>query len=228
MIKIQNLSFSYNKVEFINNLNLELDDRFITGLLGKNGAGKSTLLKLVTGILQAKSGSIQLFGLNYKNDNDKLRELVFATINQPKFYEHLTVKDNLKLFCLNKEIDLSTSYYFLDRYDIYLNIKINSLSTGMKQKLSLIYFFMFDYKLILLDEPIANIDPKGIQLFLEDISKFHSEQSKNFIISTHLINEFSELFDSYILMDDGKIIEFERSYKKLNSLELKEKIMRFL
>src|SRR5690606_35980753 len=108
MIKIQNLSFSYNKVEFITNLNLELDGKFITGLIGKNGAGKSTLFKLITGILKTKSGSIELFGLNYKNNNEKLRDLVFATINQPKFYEHLTIKDNLRLFCLNKKIDLDT------------------------------------------------------------------------------------------------------------------------
>lgn len=228
MIKIQNVSFSYNKVEFINNLNLELDNSFITGLIGKNGAGKSTLFKLITGILKPKTGNIELFGLNYKNDNDRLRELVFATINQPKFYEHLTIKDNLKLFCLNKNIKLDTSNYFLDRYEININKKISQLSTGMKQKLSLIYFFMFDYKLILLDEPIANIDPKGIQFLLEDIANFHTQQSKNFIISTHLINEFSELFDSYILMNDGKIIEFEKLNDKINTSKLKEKIMRYL
>lgn len=228
MLKLNTLSFSYNKIDFINNLNLELDDSFITGLIGKNGAGKSTLFKLITGILIHKSGSIEIFGLNYKNDNDRLRELVFATINQPKFYEHLTVKENLELFCLNKNITLETSYYFLDRYEININKKISQLSTGMKQKLSLIYFFMFDYKLILLDEPIANIDPKGIQLLLEDISNFHTQQSKNFVISTHLINEFSELFDSYILMNDGKIIEFEKLNDKINTSKLKEKIMRYL
>ena len=228
MLKIQNLSFSYNKLEFIQNLNLEIDDKFITGLIGRNGAGKSTLFKLITGILKPKSGSIELFGLNYKNDYNKLRELVFATINQPKFYEHLTVKDNLKLFCLNKNIALETSFYFLDRYEININKKISQLSTGMKQKLSLIYFFMFDYKLILLDEPIANIDPKGIQLLLEDISNFHTQQSKNFIISTHLINEFSELFDSYLLLNDGKIIELEKFNDKINISELKEKILRYL
>jgi len=206
MIKLENIDFYYKKTQIFDKFNLEIEKGNITCLIGENGAGKSTLIKLISGLLYPKRGKLTIDNLEYANSNDLIRNKLFATVNEPVFYGHLTVYENLDIFCKYKGISNNEIESVLEILNIDGKKKVKELSTGMKQKLSLAYPLLYDYKIIILDEPLANIDPFGIELILKLLKKLNEEKGCNILISTHLLGEFGEFFDEFLVLKSGKLL----------------------
>lgn len=221
MIELNNVSFSYNKSHFINDLNLSFQSGNFTCLIGENGAGKTTILQLIAGLLSPQMGNVLIDSQNYLNDEPELRKKVFATINEPKFYNHLTAYQNLEVFCIYKSIDNNKINEVLELLKINENKRISELSSGMKQKLTLAFPLLYNYEVIILDEPLANLDIFSIELVLNLFAKL--DKVKNIIISTHILSEFGEFFNEYILIKNGKVILQEQ--KDDTFLDYKKKLL---
>ncbi len=221
MIELNNVSFSYSKSPFISELNLTIQSGNFTCLIGENGAGKTTLLQLIAGLLSPKNGEVRIDSQDYRNDESILRNKVFATINEPKFYNHLTAYQNLEVFCIYKSISANKISEVLELLKISENKRISELSSGMKQKLTLAFPLLYNYEVIILDEPLANLDIFSIELVLNLFAKL--DKVKNIIISTHILSEFGEFFNEYILIKNGKVILQE--YKDDTFIEYKKKLI---
>ena len=218
-LEIKNLNYSIGSKEILYNLNIKIISDKITVIMGPNGAGKSIFLKIINGIIRPTSGKILW---NEKVDESLvlngqalvfqkpilLRRSVEANLD---FFDKLTNLNNYDKNQLLKIVDL------LDQK----NQPARLLSLGEQQRLSLIRALLLRPRLIMLDEPTANLDPASTKI-IEDIIISLKEFGIKIIFVTHNILQAKRLADEVIFFDKGKLIEHSNSKEFfLNSKSMK-------
>jgi ABC-2 type transport system ATP-binding protein len=226
MIKIENLSFSYNqKQTLFDDLSLTLPSGNIYGLLGKNGAGKTTMLKIICGLLFPKKGNLKVSGLQPQDRYPEfLREVFLITeeFNLPslsmesyvRFYSPFYPRFNYRLFD-----------DYLHEFRLPRELKLSAMSYGQRKNFLLSFGLATDCKLLILDEPTNGLDIPSKSQFRKIIASAVHEQ-RSFIISTHQVRDMENLIDPIIILDEGKIIffqDYEQISKKLSISRQTEK-----
>lgn len=181
---------------------LKIESGMIHGLVGPNGCGKTTLLKLIMGITEPDSGSIDYEGLKPSD---------ITMMSQRPYLMHANVYDNIvyPLKIRGERPDETMIDELLDRAGI-LEIKdqyAGSLSSGERQKLSFIRAIVFRPKMILMDETLSNLDADSERLFREMVMERHREDGSTWLIVSHQWDEMNELFDKVHHMEKGRIVE---------------------
>jgi len=210
-IKVINLKKSYGSKEAVKNINFEIKENEIVGLLGPNGSGKTTTIGMILGLLKPSSGEILINGLKIeKYRNDILQKINFISpyIELPK---KLTVKQNLivygKLYSvknLKEKIDYLVNKLRLENL---LNRITGELSSGQKNRISLAKAIINDPTVLLLDEPTASLDPEigdFVRTFLENYKK---ENKVSILLASHNMDEVTRLCSSIMMMKNGSIID---------------------
>ena len=180
---------------------MTIESGLIHGLVGPNGCGKTTLLKLIMGIVQPDSGSIDLEGLKPSD---------ITMMSQRPYLMHANVYDNIiyPLKIRGAAIDEAEIDGLMERAGI-LDIKdqyAGSLSSGERQKLSFLRAIVFRPKMILMDETLSNLDPDSEKLFRDMILERHREDGSTWLIVSHQWDEMNELFDKVHHMEKGRIV----------------------
>ena len=174
MIKVENLSYSFNDFPLLENLNFEVNPSEIIHLKGENGSGKSTLLKILSGILNNFQGKVLSTAKN-----------VFFLGHNLGLKDSLSVKDNLLLdYRFNSEVDSLSEALKLFELNSMEETKLFNLSQGQRKKVSLVQLLLSKYDLFLLDEPFANLDKKGIEL-IENTIRDHQNRGSSVIFTSH-------------------------------------------
>ncbi len=173
----------------------------IHGLVGPNGCGKTTLLKLIMGITEPDSGTI---------DYEGLLPTDITMMSQRPYLMHASVYDNIvyPLRIRGERIDEARIDGLLERTGL-LEIKdqyAGSLSSGERQKLSFLRAIVFKPKMILMDETLSNLDADSGKLFKEMLLERHNEDGSTWLIVSHQWDAMNELFDRVHHMDKGRII----------------------
>ena len=210
-IKVLNLKKSFGLKEAVKNVNFEIKENEIIGLLGPNGSGKTTTIGMILGLLKPSSGEVLINGLRIEeNRTEILQKINFISpyIELPK---KLTVKQNLivygKLYCvknLNKKIDYLVSKLRLENL---LNRITGELSSGQKNRIGLAKAIINDPRVLLLDEPTASLDPEigdFVRTFLENYKK---ENKVSILLASHNMDEVTRLCSSVMMMKNGLIID---------------------
>jgi len=210
-IKVTNLKKSYGTKEAVKNINFEIKENEIIGLLGPNGSGKTTTIGMILGLLKPTSGEVLINGLKIEeNPIEILQKINFISpyIELPK---KLTVKQNLivygKLYSvknLNEKIDYLVSKLRLENL---LNRVTGELSSGQKNRISLAKAIINDPNVLLLDEPTASLDPEigdFVRTFLENYKK---EKKVSILLASHNMDEVTRLCSSIMMMKNGLIID---------------------
>ena len=210
-IKVINLKKWYGKKEAVKNINFEIKENEIVGLLGPNGCGKTTTIGMMLGLLKPSSGEVLINGLKIEENRiDILQKINFISpyIELPK---KLTVKQNLivygKLYSiknLNDKIDYLVSKLRLENL---LNRITGELSSGQKNRISLAKAIINDPVVLLLDEPTASLDPEigdFVRTFLENYKK---EKKVSILLASHNMDEVTRLCSSIMMMKNGLIID---------------------
>jgi ABC-2 type transport system ATP-binding protein len=203
-LECRNLTKSYKKgTPVIKGLNLSIPAGRIVGLLGPNGCGKSTLIKLVSGLLQADSGEIFVYG---KPVGEESKSLVSYLPERPYFTPSMKVTDLLDYFQdFYVDFDRDRAMKLLQDLAINPDARMKTLSKGTKEKVQLILVMSRNAKLYLLDEPIAGVDPVAREYILNTIvSNYNPEAS--IIITTHLITDVEQVLDDFVFISYGGII----------------------
>lgn len=161
-IVFENVSLKFGQLELFKNLNVEICGGKVFGIVGKNGAGKSTFLKLAGKIIKPDGGSVKIFNA----------ESIAAVTPEMKIYEDLTALENLQFFTKlrNKNLDAENIFNRVNLSLENLNIRAGNFSTGMKQRLKFGILLSVNADIWLLDEPTANLDDAGRQIFYSEIS----------------------------------------------------------
>ena len=210
-IKVINLKKSYGSKEAVKNINFEIKENEIVGLLGPNGSGKPTTIGMILGLLKPSSGEVLINGLRIeKYRYDILQKINFISpyIELPK---KLTVKQNLivygKLYSvknLKEKIDYLVNKLRLENL---LNRITGELSSGQKNRISLAKSIINDPTVLLLDEPTASLDPEigdFVRTFLENYKK---ENKVSILLASHNMDEVTRLCSSIMMMKNGSIID---------------------
>ncbi|ACJ80872.1 ABC transporter ATP-binding protein [Bacillus paranthracis] len=206
LLKIENLWKRYGLKAVIRELNIEITEGKIVGLVGDNGSGKTTLLKMIAGLQHPSEGSITIAG---KKVGLETKEIVSFMSDKPVFDDWMTVKDSIFFYRdFYKDFDIQKAVDTVVEFKIPLEEKITALSKGMVEKLQIILTFSRKAKLYVLDEPLGGIDLISREHVLELILQFYREDC-TILISTHLINEVENIFDEVIFLKDGEIVLYE-------------------
>lgn len=205
MISVKNLSFSYTKKPFIENINFDVKQSEIFGFLGPSGAGKSTLQKILTGLLTNYTGSVTVDGTEVKKHDNSFYENIGVDFEFPSLYEKLTARENLKYFSSlyqkHKNIDalLSSVGLFQDA-----DKKVSDFSKGMKSRLNFIKSLLHDPGVLFLDEPTSGLDPSNARV-MKDIILAEKAKGKTIILTTHNMYDATELCDRVAFIVDGNL-----------------------
>jgi ABC-type multidrug transport system ATPase subunit len=181
---------------------LKIESGLVHGLVGPNGCGKTTLLKLIMGITQPDSGSIDYEGLAMTD---------MTMMNQRPYLMHASVYDNIvyPLKIRGERIDGKEVETLMERVGL-LDLKdqyAGSLSSGERQKLSFIRAIVFRPKMVLMDETLSNLDQESEALFKEIIMERHREDGSTWLIVSHQWDEMNDLFDKVHHMEKGRIVK---------------------
>lgn len=208
MLKISDLNITYNNRKILNDVSLQIGTKEIIGLLGPNGAGKTTLMKLICGLDLSYTGEIHINNTNLKKDRLEAISNISAMIENPKFYDFLTGKENLEQLARlellpHDEVDniLKLVGLYNDKDVIY-----KKYSLGMKQRLYLAQAIMGNKKLLILDEPTNGLDANGILEFREILSKLIAEKDLSILISSHKLDEIEKICNKIIFINNGNIL----------------------
>lgn len=179
-IEINHLYKKFGDHVILNDVTLTIEKGEIYGLLGANGAGKTTLMKLMLAILKPTEGSVKILGTKISETSMSILSKVGNIIEVPVFYESLTVGENLRIHCdyLNEECkkDIPRTLELVGLEGI-LDKKVKELSLGMKQRLAIGRAILCEPEVLILDEPINGLDPKGIVDTREILIKLNKEKS---------------------------------------------------
>ncbi|MPM21550.1 Vitamin B12 import ATP-binding protein BtuD [bioreactor metagenome] len=225
ILKTKNLTKKYHNQLAVNNVNMEIKQGDIYGLVGKNGAGKTTLLRMISGLTMPSSGEIDLFNETSSQGLNKSRMRTGAIIETPSFFPYLSAKKNLEYYRIQRGIAEKDSIdYALKIVGLHDtgNKKFKNFSLGMKQRLGLALTIMSSPDILILDEPINGLDPTGIVEFREILLKLNRERNTTILISSHILSELSQLATTYGFIHNGVFLE------QLSSEELSNKCRKAL
>ena len=220
VLQMQNISKSYGQLNVLRDLNMSIMPGSITGLLGPNGSGKSSLFNILVGVTKMDSGKLFINRDGKKNlDIGSLPIHQRCSENKIRFipqhdslFRNLSVEENLKavaeIFLKNKrEIDEKIEN-LLSEFSLIENRKTlaHSLSGGQKKKLSICRALIGDCRIMVLDEPLSNIDPITIEMIKDVIVKLQLTRSITIIISDHAFENVLQIADEVKILSDGYIV----------------------
>lgn len=203
MIETKNLTMVYNGTAVLDNVNLNLEDGQLIGLVGENGSGKTTLLRILAGLERNYQGDVKING-----------ELPGGNTNKMISYQpdHLALDENLKI---SQVVDMYSKFFddfssdkfynLLEGFDISKELKIKECSKGMKEKVQIALTLSRKAKIYLLDEPLSGIDPKSRKTVLAAIIE-NFDYEGILLLSTHLIGEVERALDRVLFMDHGQLV----------------------
>lgn len=231
MIELKNVTKSYNQTsKAVDDLNLVIPDGEIFGFLGPNGAGKTTTIKMITGILEADEGSININGYDIKKNNlDAKKQFGFVPDN-PNMFLRLKGIEYLNfmadIYGVSSEERLKKIEEMSKRFDMSkaLGDQIQSYSHGMRQKIVVMGALIHEPPVWILDEPMTGLDPKSSYV-LKEMMKEHTAGNKTVFFSTHVLDVAEKLCDRVAIINKGKILftgkleDMRDHFKSNDSLE---------
>jgi len=212
VLEAVDLSKRYKGVQALDRLTLSLEGRAV-GLLGPNGAGKSTLIKIALGLMPASGGAARVLGLDCARDALLIRERVGYMPENESFIPGLDAVTYVSLAGrlvgmphadAMKRAHVVLDYVGLDeqRYR-----KVETYSTGNKQKVKFAQALVHHPRLLLLDEPTAGLDPRGREEMLALIRDLSREKGIHVILSTHILPDVEATCDEVAIMDRGALVK---------------------
>ena len=207
-IEIRSLHKDFGKKHAVNGLNMTVPEGAIYGFIGENGSGKSTTEKLLCGLLTPTSGSIKLFGKDYKDDD--VRSKLGVLIEAPGCFPNLSVWNNMMIQAENlgirhpdKEIARVLKTV---RMEGAASNKFRNCSLGMKQRIGIAMALLGKPRLLVLDEPINGLDADGMRIMREVLTDITREHRCTVLISSHILGELEKIATHYGIIKNGRMI----------------------
>ena len=202
IIEVKGLEKSYGRNQVLRGIDLSYEEGQVIGLLGPNGCGKTSLIKILTGLIHDYEGTVlidgQTPGVYTKSVTAYLPERTYLP-------EWMKAKDAISYFDdFFSDFDKVKATEMLNRFRLDPNQKIKTMSKGMQEKLQLLIVMSRASKLYCLDEPLGGVDPATRSAILDVIMNNYAEKS-TVLISTHLINDVERIFNSVLMIGEGKV-----------------------
>ncbi len=206
IVQVQGLTKRFGSVTAVDDVTFEIQENTITGLLGRNGAGKTTVMNLLTGQDFATRGDIRVFGASPVENSQVLQNLSFIKESQkyPDDFRPKHVLASAPWFFPNWDAEFAAR--LVDDFRLPVDRRIKKLSRGQLSSVGVIVGLASRAPLTFFDEPYLGLDAVARQIFYDRLLEDYSEHPRTVILSTHLIDEVSNLLENIIVIDQGRII----------------------
>jgi ABC-2 type transport system ATP-binding protein len=205
VVATRGLGKRYRKLWALTDCTLSIPAGHVVGLVGPNGAGKTTLLNLATGMLAPTTGTIEVLGGRPAAGPAQLARVGYLAQDAP-VYAGLSVADHLRLGAhLNPGWDAEVAHGRVRRLDLDPKQKAGTLSGGQCAQLALTLAVAKRPELLILDEPVASLDPLARREFLQDLMETVAEQQVSVVLSSHLISDLERVCDYVIVLVDSRV-----------------------
>src|SRR4051812_982438 len=204
VLSVNNLSKQFGKIKAVTNLNLEVKQGQVFGMLGPNGSGKTTTLGMLMGVVNPTSGDFTWFN---QTPSHEVRKKIGAVLEHPIFYPYLSGQKNLELNAMIKQCDPANIPKVLELVELAerRDDKYKTYSLGMKQRLAIASALLNEPSVLILDEPTNGLDPMGIAEIRELIKKI-AQQGKTIILASHLLDEVQKVCTHFAVLKKGNLI----------------------
>lgn len=231
VLEVKNLSAGYGKRQVLFDVSFEISPDTITLLIGPNGSGKSTLIKTISGLVKPWTGEIIFKGMDITRMSIEKR--IHAGIGYLKqtnnIFPMLTVRENLELSAFHMTekdfvVALNRVLDYFPNLIKHLNRRAGLLSGGERQALAIAMVLINKKDLLLLDEPVAGLDPKHAGYIIDKIVEIHEKEKLTILMVEHNLKLLAPVCNEFIAMENGRILRIEHDntalldYEKLKKL----------
>ena len=205
VLRAEGLGKRYRRRWALSDCTLEVPAGRVVGLVGPNGAGKSTFLNLAVGMLTPTSGSIEVLGGRPASGTGQLAKVGYVAQDAPT-YANLSVADHLRLGAhLNPRWDAGLARNRVERLGLDPKRHAGRLSGGQRAQLALTLGLAKRPELLILDEPVASLDPLARREFLQDLMEAVAEHELSVVLSSHLVSDVERACDYLIVLIDSRV-----------------------
>ncbi len=206
-VQSENLTKRFDKVTALDGVSLAIRPQSIVGLLGRNGCGKTTFLHHVVGLYLPTEGELQTLG----KDSSQLGHGQLARIGfvpqEIRLLDWMTVEHHLRyVSSFYSKWDSDRQDRLLEELDLDPSARVGALSTGNLQKLAILLAVCHHPKLLLLDEPVSDLDPIVRARFLEFLLEVLREDQATILVSSHILRDVEKIVDWVVCLDEGRVI----------------------
>lgn len=211
MIEFEAVEKRFGKAKALDGFDLAVPEGAVLGLIGPNGAGKTTSMQVMGTLLERDGGRVRVAGVDPADDAESIRKILGYMPDFFGFYESLTAYEYLEFFAASQKIGpaarpgLISDLLALVDLTSKATADVNTLSRGMKQRLSLARSLLHDPELLILDEPASGLDPRA-RVHLRELIAELSRMGKTVVISSHILTELEGICSHMAIVDRGKVV----------------------
>lgn len=206
IVDLQNVTLAYSKLPVLRGLDWQLAPGQVFGLLGRNGAGKTSLLEALLGLREIQGGTVRLFGEPLDALSDANRARIGYVPQSSDLFKGFTAEQLLAYFkSFYRRWNDAKVNSLLQRWDIPREQVIARLSGGQQQRLSIIRALAHEPDLLVLDEPVAGLDPAGRREFLRELVNQVLDRGTTVVLSTHILSDLERVAFNVAFLRDGRI-----------------------
>lgn len=205
MLKVCNLTKKLQDQLVLHELDMEVADGCIYGLIGENGAGKSTLLRILAGVYECDQGCVMIDDYKLADHEEKKAEILL--VQDDPFYFHNATLSEMKQFYQIAHPDFDEAYYhrLIMLFDLDDHMPLQKYSKGMKRQAFLILGLCVSPRYLLLDEAFDGLDPHMRMMFKKEIAERIEDKKMSVIISSHNLRELEEICDRFGILENGRL-----------------------
>ena len=211
LIRIVDLKKSYGEKEILKGINLDIFPGQVIGYIGPNGAGKSTTVKILTGLIEDFTGTVEINGINIQKDPLAVKALLGYVPENAELYDVLTPMEYLdfvgKLYGMEDKVIQERSLKLLAAFGLESNVnnRMDTFSKGMRQKVLLISGIIHNPQIIVLDEPLSGLDANAV-IFVKELISLLAKEGKTIFYCSHMMDVVEKVSDRILLINQGSII----------------------
>jgi ABC-2 type transport system ATP-binding protein len=204
-LRTQGLGKRYGSKWALENCTLEIPAGSVTALVGPNGAGKTTLLQLAIGLTRPSAGTVEVFGRSPRDESDSVLPRVGFVAQEHPLYRGLSIAETLKLGSkLNPSWDDDFAHARVGDLGLPLRQKVGSLSGGQQAQVALTLALAKRPELLLLDEPVASLDPLARREFMQSVMEVVAATSMSVVLSSHIVADLERVCDHLVILSQGR------------------------
>lgn len=208
-IEVRNLSKNYGSTCALDHVSLNFEENKIYGLLGRNGAGKTTLLNIITNHIFASEGEVLVDGIPAR-ENDHAQQKIYMMSEKDYYPGRMKVKDIYRWTgAFYPGFDMEYAMHTSELFELNTDKTVKALSTGFNSIFKVIIALSVNTPYVLLDEPVLGLDANNRELFYRLLIEKYSNNPCTIVVSTHLIEEVSNVIENVLIIKKGKIIKDE-------------------